>query len=166
MNEMDKKVIFISLKDLATIPSQGEVPKNVTDFQLNYELLEALRNNNNVVRVNILGYDTNTYDWASSEKDLKTILGVATYFVFSYTLVCTQSYCSVEGFQDVLYQAVGNTKKNSLFPNEDEWLYVGNNDTDCVEIMDCISVSEFVNGADGESAMGIEGGEESKEDKA
>lgn len=161
---MSKTVIFISLKDLVTIPSQGAVPKNVTDFQLNFELLESLRNNNDIVRLNILGYDTNTYDWASSEKDLKTILGVVAFFVFSHTLVCTQSYCSVEGFQDVLYQAVGNTKKNSYFTNEEDWLYIGNTDADCVEIMDRVSVSEFIDGAVGESTMGIEGGEESKED--
>ena len=161
---MSKTVIFISLKDLVTIPSQGAVPKNVTDFQLNFELLESLRNNNDIVRLNILGYDTNTYDWASSEKDLKTILGVVAFFVFSHTLVCTQSYCSVEGFQDVLYQAVGNTKKNSYFTNEEDWLYIGNTDADCVEIMERVSVSEFIDGAVGESTMGIEGGEESKED--
>lgn len=164
MNEMNKKVIFISLKDLVTIPSRGKMPKNVTDFQLNYGLLEALRNCNGLVRVNILGYDTNVYEWASSEKDLKTILGVVAYFVFSHTLVCTQSYCSVEGFQDVLYQAVGNTKKNGYFTDEEDWLYVGNTDMDCVEIMDCISLSEFVDGAVGKSTMEVEGRETEKED--
>lgn len=164
MNGMKKKVIFISLKDLVTIPSRGEVPKNVTDFQLNYELLEALRNSNGLVRVNILGYDTNAYEWASSEKELKTILGVVAYFMFSHTLVCTQSYCSVEGFQDVLYQAVGNTKKNSYFPDEEDWLYIGNTDADCVEIMDCISVSEFIDGTTGENSMGVEGRETENED--
>lgn len=56
---MNKKVIFVSLLDIISIPSGNEHPVDITDFQLKHDFFRALQADNNIVRVNILGYDKN-----------------------------------------------------------------------------------------------------------
>lgn len=54
---MIKKVIFVSLLDIISIPSGNEHPVDITDFQLKHDFFRALQADNNIIRVNILGYD-------------------------------------------------------------------------------------------------------------
>ena len=59
MKTMIKKVIFVSLLDVISIPSGNEHSVDITDFQLKHDFFRALQADNNIVRVNILGYDKN-----------------------------------------------------------------------------------------------------------
>ena len=62
---MIKKVIFVSLLDVISIPSGNEHSVDITDFQLKHDFFRALQADDNIVRVNILGYDKNQVMYSS-----------------------------------------------------------------------------------------------------
>lgn len=98
---MVKKVIFVSLLDIISIPSGNEHPVDITDFQLKHDFFRALQADNNIVRVNILGYDKNQVMY-SSDITFKKMVSVISYEIAMYTVNAVVPYCSTDNIEILL----------------------------------------------------------------
>ena len=101
---MNKKVIFVSLLDIISIPSGNEHPVDITDFQLKHDFFRALQADNNIVRVNILGYDKNQVMY-SSDITFKKMVSVISYEIAMYTVNAVVPYCSTDNIDDTFVDA-------------------------------------------------------------
>lgn len=152
---MNKKVIFLNLWDAISIPSKAERPKDVTDFQVNYNLVEALRSMSDTFRINLLGCaeKTNNYDLGFNE-----IHSVVAYAISTYTdkaVVCYYSHG--EGLKETLREATNDTLRVGLLSDKKDWLIIGNKSLANKTGIDYIDLEELCNGGAKENNKGTEG---------
>lgn len=158
MKTMNKKVIFVSLLDIISIPSGNEHPIDITDFQLKHDFFRALQadNNqadNNIVRVNILGYDKNQVMY-SSDITFKKMVSVISYEIAMYTVNAVVPYCSTDNIDDTFVDAAKSTESIEFLKDKSNWLIIGNDDLADKFGVDNITMEDFVNGELGEYSEG------------
>lgn len=139
----NKKVIFIDALDVISIPSKEKEPRDYTDFKLNYRLIEALRKQEGIMRVNILLH-MDTYNYSKLEV-WKTILDIVGFSISSIACKAVVGYPTY-GDGDSFELAVSSTRKADAINDEATWLMVG----ECVKNngVDNIGLADFINGAD------------------
>lgn len=138
----NKKVIFIDAMDVISIPSKRKEPCNYADFKLNYSLVEALRRQEDIMRVNILLH-LDASDPFKIET-WKTILNIVGFSISSIACKAVADYTSYED-KDSFGRAASATKSIGVLGDESTWLIVG----ECAEKdgVDNIKLSDFINGA-------------------
>ena len=139
----NKKVIFIDAMDVISIPSKGKEPCNYADFKLNYNLIEALRKREDIVRVNILLH-LDAFDPFKIET-WKAILNITGFSISSIACKAVVNYTSYED-KDSFERAASATRSIDILSDESTWMIVG----ECAEKdgVDNIKLSDFINGAD------------------
>lgn len=139
----NKKVIFIDVMDVISIPSKGREPCDYADFKLNYSLIEALRKREDIMRVNILLH-IDVFDIFKIEK-WKTILNIVGFSISSIACKAVVDYTSYED-KDSFERAASATRDIDIVGDESTWLIVG----DCAKKdgVDSISLSDLINAAD------------------
>lgn len=142
---MVKKVIFVSLLDIISIPSGNEYPVDITDFQLKHDFFRALQADNNIVRVNILGYDKNQVMY-SSDITFKKMVSVISYEIAMYTVNAVVPYCSTDNIDDTFVDAAKSTESIEFLKDKSNWLIIGNDDLADKFGVDNITMENFVNG--------------------
>lgn len=155
MKTMNKKVIFVSLLDIISIPSGNEHPVDITDFQLKHDFFRALQADNNIVRVNILGYDKNQVMY-SSDITFKKMVSVISYEIAMYTVNVVVPYCSTDNIDDTFVDAAKSTESIEFLKDKSNWLIIGNDDLADKFGVDNITMENFVNGGLRESSEGAE----------
>lgn len=153
MKTMNKKVIFVSLLDIISIPSGSEHPVDITDFQLKHDFFRALQADNNIVRVNILGYDKNQVMY-SSDITFKKMVSVISYEIAMYTVNAVVPYCSTDNIDDTFVDAAKSTESIEFLKDKSNWLIIGNDDLADKFGVDNITMEDFVNGELGEYSEG------------
>ena len=153
MKTMNKKVIFVSLLDIISIPSGNEHPVDITDFQLKHDFFRALQADNNIVRVNILGYDKNQVMY-SSDITFKKMVSVISYEIAMYTVNAVVPYCSTDNIDDTFVDAAKSTESIEFLKDKSNWLIIGNDDLADKFGVDNITMEDFVNGELGEYSEG------------
>lgn len=153
MKTMNKKVIFVSLLDIISIPSGNEYPVDITDFQLKHDFFRALQADNNIVRVNILGYDKNQVMY-SSDITFKKMVSVISYEIAMYTVNAVVPYCSTDNIDDTFVDAAKSTESIEFLKDKSNWLIIGNDDLADKFGVDNITMEDFVNGELGEYSEG------------
>lgn len=138
----NKKVIFIDVMDVISIPSKGREPCDYADFKLNYSLIEALRKREDIMRVNILLH-MDVFDTFKIEK-WKTILNVVGFSISSIACKAVVNYTSYED-KDSFEKAILATRSIDVLNDESTWLIVGDR-AERVGI-DNVGLSDFINGA-------------------
>lgn len=138
----NKKVIFIDVMDVISIPSKGREPCDYADFKLNYSLIEALRKREDIMRVNILLH-MDVFDTFKIEK-WKTILNIVGFSISSIACKAVVNYTSDED-KDSFEKAILATRSVDVLNDESTWLIVGDR-ADRVGI-DNVGLSDFINGA-------------------
>lgn len=155
-----KKVIFLSVRDVVTIPSQNVFPKDCTDFQLKYELVEALRACGDIVRVNILADEKDVTCLTDSKLMLKVICyslsALIPYIAFA-------PYWSYGKLIKTFEMSADFTRQIDFFKEDDFWLILGNEKLAEVKNIDYMSMEDFINGIDS-TVEGNEEGEEAASD--
>ena len=142
---MIKKVIFVSLLDVISIPSGNEHPVDITDFQLKHDFFRALQADNNIVRVNILGYDKNQVMY-SSDITFKKMVSVISYEIAMYAVNAVVPYCSTDNIDDTFVDAAKSTESIDFLKDKSNWLIIGNDDlADKFGVVN-ITMENFVNG--------------------
>lgn len=159
MKTMNKKVIFVSLLDVISIPSGNEHPVDITDFQLKHDFFRALQADNNIVRVNILGYDKNQVMY-SSDITFKKMVSVITFEIAMFADKAVIPYCSTDNIDDTFVDAAKSTEKSIEFlKDKSNWLIIGNDDLADKFGVDNITMEDFVNGELGEYSKGAKAAE-------
>lgn len=143
MKTMNKKVIFVSLLDIISIPSGNEHPVDITDFQLKHDFFRALQADNNIVRVNILGYDKNQVMY-SSDITFKKMVSVISYEIAMYTVNAVVPYCSTDNIDDTFVDAAKSTESIDFLKDKSNWLIIGNDDLADKFGVDNITMENFV----------------------
>lgn len=157
MKTMNKKVIFVSLLDIISIPSGNEHPVDITDFQLKHDFFRALQADNNIVRVNILGYDKNQVMY-SSDITFKKMVSVISYEIAMYTVNAVVPYCSTDNIDDTFVDAAKSTEIEFL-KDKSNWLIIGNDNLADKFGVDNITMENFVNGRFSEYSEGAKAAE-------
>ena len=155
---MIKKVIFVSLLDIISIPSGNEQPVDITDFQLKHDFFRALQADDNIVRVNILGYDKNQVMY-SSDITFKKMVSVISYEIAMYTVNAVVPYCSTDNIDDTFVDAAKSTESIEFLKDKSNWLIIGNDDLADKFGIDNITMDDFVNGELGEYSEGAKAAE-------
>ena len=142
---MNKKVIFVSLLDIISIPSGNEHPVDITDFQLKHDFFRALQEDANIVRVNILAYDKNQVMY-SNDITFKKMVSVITYEITMYADKAVVPYCSPDNIDDAFVDAAKNTDSIEFLKDKSNWLIIGNDELADKFGVDNITMENFVNG--------------------
>lgn len=158
MKTMNKKVIFASLLDIISIPSGNEHPVDITDFQLKHDFFRALQADNNIVRVNILGYDKNQVMY-SSDITFKKMVSVISYEIAMYTVNAVVPYCSTDNIDDTFVDAAKSTESIEFLKDKSNWLIIGNDNLADKFGVDNITMENFVNGRFSEYSEGAKAAE-------
>lgn len=158
MKTMNKKVIFVSLLDIISILSGNEHPVDITDFQLKHDFFRALQADNNIVRVNILGYDKNQVMY-SSDITFKKMVSVISYEIAMYTVNAVVPYCSTDNIDDTFVDAAKSTESIDFLKDKSNWLIIGNDDLADKFGVDNITMENFVNGRFSEYSEGAKAAE-------
>ena len=158
MKTMNKKVIFVSLLDISCIPSGNEHPVDITDFQLKHDFFRALQADNNIVRVNILGYDKNQVMY-SSDITFKKMVSVISYEIAMYTVNAVVPYCSTDNIDDTFVDAAKSTESIEFLKDKSNWLIIGNDNLADKFGVDNITMENFVNGRFSEYSEGAKAAE-------
>ena len=155
---MNKKVIFVSLLDIISIPSGNEYPVDITDFQLKNDFFRALLADDNIVRVNILGYDKNQVMYSNDIKFAKMV-SVITYEIAMYVDKAVVPYRSTDNIDDTFVDAAKSTESIEFLKDKSNWLIIGNDDLADKFGVDNITMEDFVNGELGEYFEGTKAAE-------
>lgn len=139
--------------DIISIPSGNEHPIDITDFQLKHDFFRALQADNNIVRVNILGYDKNQVMY-SSDITFKKMVSVISYEIAMYTVNAVVPYCSTDNIDDTFVDAAKSTESIEFLKDKSNWLIIGNDDLADKFGVDNITMEDFVNGELGEYSEG------------
>lgn len=139
--------------DIISIPSGNEHPVDITDFQLKHDFFRALQADNNIVRVNILGYDKNQVMY-SSDITFKKMVSVISYEIAMYTVNAVVPYCSTDNIDDTFVDAAKSTESIEFLKDKSNWLIIGNDDLADKFGVDNITMEDFVNGELGEYSEG------------
>ena len=139
--------------DIISIPSGNEHPVDITDFQLNHDFFRALQADDNIVRVNILGYDKNQVMY-SSDITFKKMVSVISYEIAMYTVNAVVPYCSTDNIDDTFVDAAKSTESIEFLKDKSNWLIIGNDDLADKFGVDNITMEDFVNGELGEYSEG------------
>lgn len=131
--------------DIISIPSGNEHPVDITDFQLKHDFFRALQADNNIVRVNILGYDKNQVMY-SSDITFKKMVSVISYEIAMYTVNAVVPYCSTDNIDDTFVDAAKSTESIDFLKDKSNWLIIGNDDLADKFGVDNITMENFVNG--------------------
>lgn len=131
--------------DIISIPSGNEHPVDITDFQLKHDFFRALQADNNIVRVNILGYDKNQVMY-SSDITFKKMVSVISYEIAMYTVNAVVPYCSTDNIDDTFVDAAKSTESIEFLKDKSNWLIIGNDDLADKFGVDNITMENFVNG--------------------
>lgn len=158
MKTMNKKVIFVSLLDIISIPSGNEHPIDITDFQLKHDLFRALRADDNIVRVNILGYNKN-YVMYSNNITFAKMVSVITYEIAMYADKAVAPYCSTDSIDDAFVDAAKSTESIEFFKDKSNWLIIGNVEQAEKFGVDNITLEDFINGELGGYSEGAKAAE-------
>lgn len=158
MKTMIKKVIFVSLLDIISIPSGNEHPVDITDFQLKHDFFRALQADDNIVRVNILGYDKSQVMY-SSDITFAKMVSVITYEISMYADKAVVSYRSTDNIDDTFVDAAKSTESIEFLKDKSNWLIIGNDDLADKFGVDNITMEDFVNGELGEYSEGAKAAE-------
>lgn len=152
---MTKKVIFISLWDVISIPSKEEKPTDVTDYQLDYNFIKALKAMDDTIRVNLFACINKV---ALDEVSFKKMLSAISYAISIYTEKAVLPYYSLGSKpKKPLEDAMSDTSKISILSDKGDWLIIGGKDlADNTEI-DFMGIKEFCDGGIEENTEGTEG---------
>ena len=161
---MIKKVLFVRLWDVITIPSQKERPMDITDFQVRFDFVKALQRNKDICRVNIFGYDKAMIMYANDEDFAKMVSAIC-YEITQYSGVASIGYSSMESEENVLLDSFGSTERVEIFKDKDCWLMVGSEKLADTFGIDCVSKYDFCNDATDGDTDGYEGRDEEQTDK-
>lgn len=158
-----KKVIFVDVRDIIDIPSQGAEPKDCTDFQLKYGFVKALKESKGLVRVNLLDFKDDLCTVEDIDERTRFIR-VINYWLFVCTNFSATQFSALiyQGTENCLKAALVNTKDNPILGDESNWLFVGSEEQAGKYGIDCISMEDFINGANA-GAEGTEAREEGQE---
>ena len=155
---MNKKVIFVSLLDIISIPSGNEHPVDITDFQLKHDFFRALQEDANIVRVNILAYDKNQVMY-SNDITFKKMVSVITYEITMYADKAVVPYCSPNKNKNAFVDAAKSTESIEFLKDKSNWLIIGNDDLADKFGVDNITMENFVNGGFREYSEGAKAAE-------
>ena len=155
---MNKKVIFVSMLDIISIQYGKEHPVDITDFQLKHDFFRALQADNNIVRVNILGYDKNQVMY-SSDITFKKMVSVISYEIAMYTVNAVVPYCSTDNIDDTFVDAAKSTESIEFLKDKSNWLIIGNDNLADKFGVDNITMENFVNGRFSEYSEGAKAAE-------
>ena len=152
---MTKKVIFISLWNVISIPSKAEKPKDITDYQLNYGFIKTLKSIEDTVRINLLvRFDNIEFDEASFSKMLSAI----SYTISVHTRKVVVPYYSFGSeLRDSLEDAIRDTSRISIFNDKNDWLIVGDENLASNTEIDFTGIKEFCDGGIKENTERTEG---------
>ena len=153
MKTMNKKVIFVSLLDIISIQYGKEHPVDIKYFQLKHDFFRALQADNNIVRVNILGYDKNQVMY-SSDITFKKMVSVISYEIAMYTVNAVVPYCSTDNIDDTFVDAAKSTESIEFLKDKSNWLIIGNDNLADKFGVDNITMENFVNGRFSEYSEG------------
>lgn len=119
---MNKKVVFINMLDDICTPTSFKIPKDATDFQLNHNLVQALKSKDDIVRVNLFACMDKTF---IDEMFFKETLGLIAYTLSACTNKAVMRYYSYGSNPKVaLADAMNDTAKISLLSDKGSWLIV------------------------------------------
>lgn len=144
--------------DVISIPSGNEHPVDITDFQLKHDFFRALQADNNIVRVNILGYDKNQVMY-SSDITFKKMVSVISYEIAMYAVNAVVPYCSTDNIDDTFVDAAKSTESIEFLKDKSNWLIIGNDDLADKFGVDNITMENFVNGRFSEYSEGAKAAE-------
>lgn len=144
--------------DIISIPSGNEHPVDITDFQLKHDFFRALQADDNIVRVNILGYDKNQVMY-SSDITFKKMVSVISYEIAMYTVNAVVPYCSTDNIDDTFVDAAKSTESIEFLKDKSNWLIIGNDDLADKFGVDNITMENFVNGRFSEYSEGAKAAE-------
>lgn len=144
--------------DIISIPSGNEHPVDITDFQLKHDFFRALQADNNIVRVNILGYDKNQVMY-SSDITFKKMVSVISYEIAMYTVNAVVPYCSTDNIDDTFVDAAKSTESIEFLKDKSNWLIIGNDNLADKFGVDNITMENFVNGRFSEYSEGAKAAE-------
>ena len=142
---MNKKVIFVSLLDIISIPSGNEHPVDITDFQLKHDFFRALQEDANIVRVNILAYDKNQVMY-SNDITFKKMVSVITYEITMYADKAVVPYCSPDNIDGAFVDTAKSTESIEFLKDKSNCLIIGNDELADKFGVDNITMENFVNG--------------------
>ena len=155
---MNKKVIFVSLLDIISIPSGNEHPVDITDFQLKHDFFRALQEDANIVRVNILAYDKNQVMY-SNDITFKKMVSVITYEITMYADKAGVRYCSPDNIDGAFVDTAKSTESIEFLKDKSNWLIIGNDELADKFGVDNITMENFVNGGFREYSEGAKAAE-------
>ena len=158
---MSKKVLFVSLWDVITIPSKKVRPTDITDFQVRFDFVKALQRNKDVCRLNIFGYDKAMIMYANDE-DFAKMMSSICYEITQYSGMASIGYTSMDSEENALLDSFESTEKVEIFKDKDCWLMVGSEKLADTFGVDYVSKEDFAYGANGDS----DGDEEREEEQA
>lgn len=144
--------------DIISIPSGNEHPVDITDFQLKHDFFRALQADDNIVRVNILGYDKNQVMY-STDITFKKMVSVISYEIAMYTVNAVVPYCSTDNIDDTFVDAAKSTESIEFLKDKSNWLIIGNDDLADKFGVDNITMENFVNGRFSEYSKGAKAAE-------
>ena len=144
--------------DIISIPSGNEHPVDITDFQLKHDFFRALQADDNIVRVNILGYDKNQVMY-STDITFKKMVSVISYEIAMYTINAVVPYCSTDNIDDTFVDAAKSTESIEFLKDKSNWLIIGNDDLADKFGVDNITMENFVNGRFSEYSEGAKAAE-------
>lgn len=147
---MTKKVLFVSLWDVITIPSQEERPTDITDFQVRFDFVKVLQKNKDVCRLNIFGYDKAMAMYAN-DKDFAKVISSVCYEITCYSGIAVLGYTSMDSEENALLDSFKSTEKVEIFKDKDCWLVVGSEKLADAFGIDYVSEEDFTYGVDGDS---------------
>lgn len=149
---MNKKVLFVELKDITTIPSGKEHREDYLDYRVKYDFVKKLcKEDNDIIRVNIIEYDKDAYLWGlPNEQNL--LVNQVGFAIASGAQKAVVSFVSEKDVEDAFARAAQKTKEVGILHNRKDWLIIGNKAIAKKFDIDSISLEEFIDGADRTSA--------------
>lgn len=156
---MSKKVLFVELKDITTIPSGKEHREDYLDYRVNYDFVKKLCENEELIRVNILEYDKDAYLWGLPEEQ-EQLVNLVGFALASGAQKATVGFVSQKDVEDAFARAVQKTKEVGILHNRKDWLIIGNEAIAKKFDIDSISLETFIDGADRTSADDARGEKE------
>lgn len=148
---MNKKVLFVELKDITTIPSGKEHQEDYLDYRVKYDFVKKLCENEELIRVNILEYDKEAYLWGLPEEQ-EQLVNLVGFTLASGAQKATVGFVSQKDVEDAFAHAAQKTKEVGILHNRKDWLIIGNEAIAKKFDVDSISLETFIDGADRTSA--------------
>lgn len=119
-----KRVLFLDVKDMVTIPSGKDMPEDITDFRLRKDRLDLLRDSG-AYRVNIMEYAPVTESYLDIDM-LKARLYIIGNFVMQYTSASVVCKLSETDLDEAFLRLADTVNENDYLKDKEDWAIIGN----------------------------------------